>query len=74
VRHRGENYLIDDFASLPRPVQRPDVPVWVGGFPGRDRPMRRAVRFDGYFPANLEHPDQLIEALALIAELRREVA
>src|SRR5215216_3587260 len=28
VNHRGMRYLIDDVQFLPRPVQRPRVPVW----------------------------------------------
>ena len=34
--------------------------------------MRRAARFDGFLPANLEHPDQLAEITAAIAELRHD--
>jgi hypothetical protein len=32
--------------------------------------MRRAARYDGFFPVNLAHPDQLAEATATIAGLR----
>jgi alkanesulfonate monooxygenase SsuD/methylene tetrahydromethanopterin reductase-like flavin-dependent oxidoreductase (luciferase family) len=53
VRHRGEHYTVDDLAFLPRPVQRPGVPVWAAGFPGNAKPIRRAARLDGFFPANL---------------------
>ena len=70
VRHHGAHYTVDDMTFLPRPVQRPGIPVWVGGFPGRQRPMQRAARHDGYVPVNLEHPDQLAEAAAIIAGLR----
>jgi hypothetical protein len=52
-------------------VQRPGVPVWVAGFPGNSKPLRRAARHDGFFPANLEHPDQLTEIVATITELRQ---
>lgn len=38
--------------------------MWVAGFPGNAAPIRRAQRFDGYFPVNLTHPDQLVEAMA----------
>ncbi|MCU1509041.1 MAG: Luciferase [Glaciihabitans sp.] len=34
VHHRGESYTVDRVAFLPRPVQRPGVPVWAAGFPG----------------------------------------
>jgi alkanesulfonate monooxygenase SsuD/methylene tetrahydromethanopterin reductase-like flavin-dependent oxidoreductase (luciferase family) len=70
VHHHGAHYTVDGVTFLPRPAQRPGVPVWVGGFPGRRRPMQRAARHDGYVPANLEHPDQLAEAAATIAARR----
>ncbi|NGN62688.1 LLM class flavin-dependent oxidoreductase [Streptomyces sp. A7024] len=70
VHHRGEHYTVDGMTFLPRPVQRPGVPVWAAGFPGNPRPIRRAARLDGFFPANLEHPDQLAEVVATLTELR----
>ncbi|NED99255.1 LLM class flavin-dependent oxidoreductase [Phytoactinopolyspora halotolerans] len=71
VRHRGEHYIVDDIAFLPRPVQRPGVPVWAAGFPGNLKPIRRAARLDGFFPINLEHPDQLAEVVGTLTELRQ---
>jgi alkanesulfonate monooxygenase SsuD/methylene tetrahydromethanopterin reductase-like flavin-dependent oxidoreductase (luciferase family) len=70
VHHRGEHYTIDGIRFLPRPVQRPRVPVWVAGYPGRVRPLRRAARHDGFFPIDLEHPDQLAEIVATLTYLR----
>jgi alkanesulfonate monooxygenase SsuD/methylene tetrahydromethanopterin reductase-like flavin-dependent oxidoreductase (luciferase family) len=70
VHHRGEHYTVDDIEFLPRPGQRPGVPVWAAGFPGNVKPIRRAARLDGFFPANLEHPDQLAEIVATISDLR----
>ena len=70
VRHRGDHYTVEDLRFLPRPVQPTGIPVWAAGFPGHRAPMRRAARLDGYFPVNLEHPDQLVEAVATITELR----
>jgi alkanesulfonate monooxygenase SsuD/methylene tetrahydromethanopterin reductase-like flavin-dependent oxidoreductase (luciferase family) len=73
VHHRGEHYTVDGMRFLPRPVQRPGVPVWVGGYPGKRKPLRRAVRFQGFFPVDLEHPDQLAEIVAEIASVRNEI-
>jgi alkanesulfonate monooxygenase SsuD/methylene tetrahydromethanopterin reductase-like flavin-dependent oxidoreductase (luciferase family) len=73
VHHRGEHYTVDGMRFLPRPVQTPGVPVWVAGFPGKRRPMRRAARHQGFFPINLEHPDQLTAIVADLPALRREV-
>ncbi|WP_205855603.1 LLM class flavin-dependent oxidoreductase [Phytoactinopolyspora endophytica] len=70
VRHRGEHYTVDDIEFLPRPVQEPGVPVWAAGFPGNIKPIRRAAGLDGFFPAHLEHPDQLAEVVATITDLR----
>jgi alkanesulfonate monooxygenase SsuD/methylene tetrahydromethanopterin reductase-like flavin-dependent oxidoreductase (luciferase family) len=72
VHHHGDHYTVDDIQFLPRPVQRPGVPVWIAGFPGNTRPMRRAARYDGFFPVNLEHPDQLAEVVATVTELRQD--
>ncbi|AKU15722.1 LLM class flavin-dependent oxidoreductase [Luteipulveratus mongoliensis] len=70
VHHRGEHYTVDGISFLPRPVQRPGVPVWAAGRPGKAKPLRRAARYDGFFPVNLEHPDQLAEDAATIRDLR----
>ena len=70
VHHQGEHYTVDDLRFRPRPVQEPGVPVWVAGFPGKARPRRRAARHEGFFPVNLEHPDQLAEAVADVTALR----
>jgi alkanesulfonate monooxygenase SsuD/methylene tetrahydromethanopterin reductase-like flavin-dependent oxidoreductase (luciferase family) len=71
VHHRGQHYTVEGIQFLPRPVQQPGVPVWVAGFPGNVKPLRRAARHDGFFPANLEHPDQLAEIVAAITDLRQ---
>jgi alkanesulfonate monooxygenase SsuD/methylene tetrahydromethanopterin reductase-like flavin-dependent oxidoreductase (luciferase family) len=70
VHHRGQHYTIDGMRFLPRPVQRPRVPVWVAGFPGKPKPMRRAVRYDGFFPVNLDSADELAEIVAELRALR----
>jgi alkanesulfonate monooxygenase SsuD/methylene tetrahydromethanopterin reductase-like flavin-dependent oxidoreductase (luciferase family) len=64
VQHRGAHYTVDGITFLPRPVQRPGVPVWVAGYPGRVAPLRRAARYDGFFPLNLSGPDQVAEIAA----------
>jgi alkanesulfonate monooxygenase SsuD/methylene tetrahydromethanopterin reductase-like flavin-dependent oxidoreductase (luciferase family) len=73
VYHRSERYTVDGMRFLPRPVQRPGIPVWVGGYPGKRRPLRRAARFQGFFPVDLEHPDQLAEIVTDLTALRKEI-
>jgi alkanesulfonate monooxygenase SsuD/methylene tetrahydromethanopterin reductase-like flavin-dependent oxidoreductase (luciferase family) len=72
VHHEGEHYTIGGMRFLPRPVQRPGVPIWVAGYYGSARPLRRAARHQGFFPVGVQHPDQLAEIVTAIAKLRRE--
>ena len=70
VHHHSLHYTVDGISFLPRPVQRPGVPVWAAGRPGKITPLRRAARHDGFFPVNLEHPDQLADIVTTIAGFR----
>jgi alkanesulfonate monooxygenase SsuD/methylene tetrahydromethanopterin reductase-like flavin-dependent oxidoreductase (luciferase family) len=70
VNHRGRHYLVDDVQFLPRPVQRPRIPVWAAAFPGNVKPLRRAARYDGFFPVNLEGVDEFAQAVAAVRDLR----
>jgi hypothetical protein len=72
VHHRGDHYTVDGMRFLPRPVQRPTLPVWVAGSYGAAKPLRRAARHQGFIPINLEHPDQLAELASRVTALRRE--
>jgi alkanesulfonate monooxygenase SsuD/methylene tetrahydromethanopterin reductase-like flavin-dependent oxidoreductase (luciferase family) len=72
VSHHGTHYIVDSVSFLPRPVAG-GVPLWVGGFPGKLKPLRRAARYDGYFPVNLTSPDQLAESVAHLESLRGDL-
>jgi alkanesulfonate monooxygenase SsuD/methylene tetrahydromethanopterin reductase-like flavin-dependent oxidoreductase (luciferase family) len=57
-------------AFLPRPVQRPRIPIWAAArWPAR-KPVRRAARLDGLFPVELPAPDALAQLRDEIAEQR----
>jgi alkanesulfonate monooxygenase SsuD/methylene tetrahydromethanopterin reductase-like flavin-dependent oxidoreductase (luciferase family) len=71
VHHRGKHYVIDGVRFRPRPVQ-PAIPIWVAVRYGNPRPLRRAARYDGVFPVNVDHPDQLAEIVEKVAQLRAE--
>jgi alkanesulfonate monooxygenase SsuD/methylene tetrahydromethanopterin reductase-like flavin-dependent oxidoreductase (luciferase family) len=45
----GAHYRFAPMTFLPRPVQRPRIPVWVVGAWPHERSMRRAARWDGIF-------------------------
>ena len=55
---------------LPRPVQRPRIPVWVASRHPSRAPIRRAARWDGWFPIALPAPEALAEELAYALEHR----
>ena len=73
----GAHHRIGGAHFLPRPVQRPRVPLWVAGrWPNR-RPFRRAARWDGVFPlfegvaaGEMPSPERLAEAVAYTREHR----
>ena len=75
VTHEGRHYQARDVALLPTTVQRPRVPVWIGGFWPARRPMRRAARWDGAVPlfdsASHGHVPPLDEVRDLTAYIRR---
>jgi alkanesulfonate monooxygenase SsuD/methylene tetrahydromethanopterin reductase-like flavin-dependent oxidoreductase (luciferase family) len=70
VKHRGKHYLVDDVQFHPVPVQRPRVPVWVAAMTGNVKPLRRAARYDGFFPASLKSVDEFAQAVAAVRDLR----
>lgn len=48
--YQGAHYQIEQVTFLPRPVQQPRIPIWVGGWWPNKPPMRRAARWDGAIP------------------------
>ena len=74
VTHDGRHYQVDDVTLRPTPVQRPRVPVWIGGFWPHRRPMRRAAAWDGAIPlfesARHGHPPPVDEVRDLVAYVR----
>jgi alkanesulfonate monooxygenase SsuD/methylene tetrahydromethanopterin reductase-like flavin-dependent oxidoreductase (luciferase family) len=70
VRHSGTYYRAEGVTFLPTPLQRPRIPVWIGGRWPRRAPIRRAARWDGYFPIDLEKPAQLVTIADRLSDLR----
>jgi alkanesulfonate monooxygenase SsuD/methylene tetrahydromethanopterin reductase-like flavin-dependent oxidoreductase (luciferase family) len=70
VTFRGEHLTATDVTMLPRPVQRPRIPVWCGGRWPVKAPFRRAARWDGVMPTHTGYglgetmpPDELLAAV-----------
>jgi alkanesulfonate monooxygenase SsuD/methylene tetrahydromethanopterin reductase-like flavin-dependent oxidoreductase (luciferase family) len=79
VSYRGNQVTVDDVVMLPTPVQRPRVPVWVGGFWPHRAPMCRAARWDGAIPgmagfedARPPDPDDVRELVGFLRAGRAE--
>ncbi|HTI15852.1 MAG TPA: LLM class flavin-dependent oxidoreductase [Dictyobacter sp.] len=71
--YQGKHYTVDNMQFLPTPVQAPHVPIWVAGFWPNKAPLRRAARWDGYFPIGTEHmvqPEDIREMLAYMRKYR----
>lgn len=49
-RYEGEFYSVREVQFLPRPIQQPRIPVWIGGGWNTPAAARRAARWDGFFP------------------------
>jgi alkanesulfonate monooxygenase SsuD/methylene tetrahydromethanopterin reductase-like flavin-dependent oxidoreductase (luciferase family) len=45
--YAGSFYQVQEVTLLPRPVQTPRIPIWVGGGYPNQGPLRRAARWDG---------------------------
>jgi len=56
-QHTGEHFVArTETGFRPPPVQRPRIPIWVGGTWPAKPAFRRAARFDGLFPTFRGHP------------------
>jgi alkanesulfonate monooxygenase SsuD/methylene tetrahydromethanopterin reductase-like flavin-dependent oxidoreductase (luciferase family) len=52
--YSGRYCTVQETVFLPKPVQSPRIPIWVGGLWPNHRPMLRAARYDGVFPIHRE--------------------
>jgi alkanesulfonate monooxygenase SsuD/methylene tetrahydromethanopterin reductase-like flavin-dependent oxidoreductase (luciferase family) len=65
----SSHYRIDDVALLPRPVQRPRIPMWFAARGSATRPVRRAARYDGVFAIEIDR-EGLRRMIRVVAEER----
>ncbi len=45
--YRGRHYQVGPVRFLPTPLQKPRIPIWIGGGYPNKGPLRRAARWDG---------------------------
>ncbi len=53
VTHEGNHYRVENARISPACAQSPRLPIWVGATVASKAGMRRAARWDGYFPIRL---------------------
>src|ERR1700682_3129160 len=80
--YSGRFFNVDNVTLLPRPVQTPRIPIWIGGQYPKSGPIRRAARWDGsclfistsYSPDGITQrdwtPEDVRAFLATVADLR----
>ena len=68
----GRHYRVTDATLLPRPIQQPRIPIWVGGTWPRKPAFRRAARWDGIFPFGLRGNLTLDEIRELVDFVRAQ--
>jgi alkanesulfonate monooxygenase SsuD/methylene tetrahydromethanopterin reductase-like flavin-dependent oxidoreductase (luciferase family) len=71
--YAGQHFTVDPVRFTPVPVQRPRVPVWVGGILPATRPVARAARWDGVVPIRFAEGSLIRPSAADIAAVRQQV-
>jgi alkanesulfonate monooxygenase SsuD/methylene tetrahydromethanopterin reductase-like flavin-dependent oxidoreductase (luciferase family) len=74
VHHDGARLQVRTDAFLPRPVQEPRIPIWVGArWPAKPRPLRRAAAWDGFMPTAPSGSDEKGFEPDHVAEMRETI-
>lgn len=66
--YQGKHYTVKEVTFRPEPVQKPRIPIWLGGFWPRKAPALRAARWDGFCPAKV--PDEQGDGYIKPADIR----
>jgi probable F420-dependent oxidoreductase len=68
----GRHYRVDEATLLPRPLQQPRIPIWVGGTWPRKPAFRRAARWDGVIPGVAHGNLSLDEIREMVSFIRSQ--
>lgn len=74
VHHHGPSFVVDGLTIGPRPVQQPRPPIWVAARYPNHPPLRRAARYEGLFPVQVQHADHLAELVTATLAYRASEA
>ncbi|MHA2378744.1 MAG: LLM class flavin-dependent oxidoreductase [Candidatus Thorarchaeota archaeon] len=72
--YEGQHYTLKEVTFSPTPIQRPRIPIWIGGMLPSKTPFRRAAKWDGVMPArmwpDILSPEDIHGILEIIAPRR----
>ncbi len=76
--YQGRHYQVREVRFLPTPVQKPRIPIWVGGGYPNKGPLQRAARWDGSCLYKETHgqdwqdmqPEEIRDLKAFVAQIR----
>jgi alkanesulfonate monooxygenase SsuD/methylene tetrahydromethanopterin reductase-like flavin-dependent oxidoreductase (luciferase family) len=71
VTHHGPHYIVEEVSLAPRPLQRPRIPIWIGG--EGSPALRRAARWDGWLAPATNPDGSPSKSPARIAEMVAEI-
>jgi alkanesulfonate monooxygenase SsuD/methylene tetrahydromethanopterin reductase-like flavin-dependent oxidoreductase (luciferase family) len=72
--YQGRHFTLDPVRFTPAPVQRPRIPVWVGGVLPAARPIARAARWDGMVPIRFAERALVRPSAADLADVGAKIA
>ena len=72
VDHHGDHFTVDGVTMLPTAEQSPRVPMWFAARGDARRPVRRAARYDGLFPIEVD-ADGLARMLDIVVAERGDL-
>jgi alkanesulfonate monooxygenase SsuD/methylene tetrahydromethanopterin reductase-like flavin-dependent oxidoreductase (luciferase family) len=72
--YQGRHFTLDPVRFTPTPVQRPRIPVWVGGVLPAARPIARAARWDGMVPIRFAERALVRPSAADMADVGAKIA
>ena len=77
--HHGKYYSAEAIRLLPTPLQKPHIPVWIGG--GSKAALRRAARWNGWIMGTVDEksqvtrpPEKIADNVAYFLQHRTEAA
>jgi alkanesulfonate monooxygenase SsuD/methylene tetrahydromethanopterin reductase-like flavin-dependent oxidoreductase (luciferase family) len=70
VSHRGKHYRVEGLRLSPQPIQKPRIPIWVGGDWRAAVVRRRVARWDGSCAHNVVSADD-VRAIRTLVERER---